>query len=76
MILYWTRTVQVFILDSLFSLFKFCLVFGVHCSTVKMLLQWNLFAPNSGHLPYSAMYQLRFPYILYFKNLRIADTSE
>ena len=33
--------------------------------------------PNSGHLPYNgqcAMYQLRFPYILYFKNLPIADT--
>ena len=33
--------------------------------------------PNSGHLPYNgqcAMYQLRFPYILYFKTLRIADT--
>ena len=33
--------------------------------------------PNSGHLPYNgqcAMYQLCFPYIPYFKTLRIADT--
>ena len=47
-----------------------------YSSTVEPLLADT---PNSGHLPYNgqcAMYQLRFPYILYFKNLPIADTSE
>ena len=28
----------------------------------------------SGHLPYNGQCQLLFPQILYFKNLRIADT--
>ena len=39
MILYWTRTVQVFILDSLFSLFVWCALIALPTtSTVKTLL--------------------------------------
>ena len=55
-----------------------CVCVCVCMYTVEPLLADT---PNSGHLPYNgqcAMYQLRFPYILYFKNLPkgIADTSE
>ena len=58
--------------NIIIMLYKSCM--DSNHNTVEPLLADT---PNSGHLPYNgqcAMYQLRFPYIPYFKTLRIADT--